>query len=65
VVHSACRIDLSRLDSRVLHRQGAKMGDTIALNTRILLALKDFHDEAMVHGESVTSQKFTFKNHSH
>jgi hypothetical protein len=28
------------------------MGDIIALNTRILLASKDFHDEAMVHGES-------------
>ena len=28
------------------------MGDTIALNTRILLAMKEFHDEAVVHGGS-------------
>jgi hypothetical protein len=28
------------------------MGDTIAINTRILLATKGFHDEMMVHGGS-------------
>jgi hypothetical protein len=28
------------------------MGDTITLNTRILLAMKDFHDETMAHGGS-------------
>ena len=28
------------------------MGDTITLNTRILLATRGFHDEALVQGES-------------
>ena len=28
------------------------MGDTITLNTIILLATMDFHDEAVVHGGS-------------
>jgi hypothetical protein len=28
------------------------MGDTITLNTRILLAMKGFCDEAMIHGGS-------------
>jgi hypothetical protein len=28
------------------------MGDTITLNIRILLAMKGFHDETMVHGGS-------------
>ena len=32
--------------------QGAKMGDTIARSTRILLAAKGFYDEAMIHGGS-------------
>ena len=32
--------------------QGAKMGDTITLDIRILLATNGFHDEIMVHGGS-------------
>jgi hypothetical protein len=35
-----------------LARQGAKMGDTIALYTRILLTAQDLHGKRMDHGGS-------------
>ena len=38
-------------------RQGTKMGDTITLNTTILLATRDFRDGALVHGGSNKAER--------